>query len=138
MLKKKTQKGASAPFLFYHSISPSIQPYIANGELIPIAVASPNRMPSLPNTPTFKELGFERANRVAFYGISGLADMPQDIIQKINTSLRNVLNQEDVKKAIEKTGSFVAGNTPEEFSKQVKDEFEAYKNIIKEQKLSPK
>ena len=64
--------------------------------------------------------------------------MPQDIIQKINTSLRNVLNQEDVKKAIEKTGSFVAGNTPEEFSKQVKDEFEAYKNIIKEQKLSPK
>lgn len=117
---------------------PSIQPYLDKGELFPIAVASPNRMPKLPNTPTFKELGFENANRVAFYGISGPADIPKDIVQKINTSLRNVLNQEDVKKSIEKTGSFVAGNTPEEFSKQVKDEFEAYKNIIKEQKLAPR
>lgn len=117
---------------------PSIQPYLASGELIPIAVASPNRISSLPNIPTFKELGFENANRVAFYGISGPADLPKDIVQKINTSLRNVLNQDEVKKAIEKTGSFVAGNTPEEFEKQVKNEYEAYKEIIKEQKLSPR
>lgn len=117
---------------------PSIQPYLAKNELFPIAVASPTRIKDLPNVPTFKELGFDNANRVAYYGISGPAGMPKEAVKRINDALKKVLSQPDVKKSIEDTGSFTAANSPEEFTKQVSDEFEAYKNIIKTQGLAPR
>jgi tripartite-type tricarboxylate transporter receptor subunit TctC len=114
---------------------PSALPFIQGNRLIPIVVAAPQRLAQLPNVPTFKEVGLEPVNRMAFYGIYGPKGMPIEIVDKINAAVRKVLEDPAVKKRIEDTGSLVIGNTPEQFSAQIRAEFEVYKKVVDTAKL---
>ncbi|WP_310628276.1 tripartite tricarboxylate transporter substrate binding protein BugE [Limnohabitans sp.] len=115
---------------------PSALPFIKENRLVPIVVAAPQRLAVLPNVPTFKEVGLEPVNRMAFYGIYGPKGMPKDIVDKINAGVRKALEDPAVRKRIEDTGSIIVANTPEQFGAQIKAEFEVYKRVVVEQKLS--
>jgi tripartite-type tricarboxylate transporter receptor subunit TctC len=114
---------------------PSAMPFIQAGKLIPIVVAAPQRSAQMPNVPTFKEVGLEAVNRMAFYGIYGPKGMSKDVVDKINAAVRKVLEDPAVKKRIEETGSLVVANTPEQFSAQIKAEYEVYKQVVDSAKL---
>jgi tripartite-type tricarboxylate transporter receptor subunit TctC len=105
-------------------------PHIQGGRLIALAVAAPQRLAALPDVPTFKELGLEPVNRMAYYGIVGPKGMPRDIVDKINAATRKALEDPAVRKRIEDTGSVVLGNTPEQFAQQMKDELAVYKKVV--------
>lgn len=115
---------------------PSSLPFIKTDKLIPIVVAAPKRLAELPNVPTFKEVGLEPVNRMAYYGILAPKGTPKEIVDKLNAATKKVLEDPAVKKRIEDTGSIVIGNTPDEFAKQIKDEFDVYKQVVAKQKLS--
>jgi tripartite-type tricarboxylate transporter receptor subunit TctC len=114
---------------------PSALPHIQAGRLIPIVVAAPERLPQMPNVPTFKEVGLEPVNRMAYYGIIGPKGLPAEVVQKVNAGVRTALQDPAVKKRIEDTGSIVLGNTPEQFAKQMADELAVYKRVVDQQKL---
>ncbi|MEG0920480.1 MAG: tripartite tricarboxylate transporter substrate binding protein BugE [Comamonas sp.] len=114
---------------------PSTLPFVKDNRLIPIVVAAPERLAVLPNVPTFKEMGLEPVNRMAFYGILGPKDMPKEIVDKINAATKKVLADPAVKKRIEDTGSLVVGNTPAQFAEQIKAEYDVYKDVVKKQNL---
>jgi tripartite-type tricarboxylate transporter receptor subunit TctC len=109
---------------------PSSMPFIQSGRLVAIAVAAPQRLSQMPNVPTFKEIGLEPVNRMAYYGIYGPKGLPKDIVDKINAGVRKALEDPAVKKRIEETGSIVVANTPEQFAAQIKAEFEVYKKVV--------
>jgi tripartite-type tricarboxylate transporter receptor subunit TctC len=115
---------------------PSALPFIKDGRLIPIVVAAPQRLAVLPNVPTFKEVGLEPVNRMAYYGLVGPKGMPKDVVDKINAATRKVLEDPAVRKRIEDTGSLVVGNTPAEFGAQIAAEFQVYKDVVAKQKLT--
>ena len=115
---------------------PSALPFIKYNRLVPIVVAAPQRLAVLPNVPTFKEVGLEPVNRMAFYGIYGPKGMPKEIVDKINAGVRKALEDPAVRKRIEDTGSLIVANTPEQFGAQIKAEFDVYKRVVIEQKLS--
>ncbi len=115
---------------------PSALPFIKSGKLVPIVVAAPERLKDLPDTPTFKEVGLEPVNRMAYYGILAPKGTPKDIVDKLNAATRKVLEDPAVKKRIEDTGSLIIGNTPEQFAQQIKDEFAVYQQVVAKQKLS--
>ncbi|MCU7372749.1 tripartite tricarboxylate transporter substrate binding protein BugE [Paucibacter sp. O1-1] len=114
---------------------PSALPFIKDGRLIPIVVAAPNRLAVLPNVPTFKEVGLEPVNRMAYYGIHGPKNLPKEVIDKVAAAVKKTVEMPDVKKRIEDTGSLIVANTPEQFTAQTKAEFEVYKKVVEQQKL---
>ena len=114
---------------------PSALPFIQQKRLIPIAVAAPQRLAVLPDVPTFKELGLEPVNRMAYYGITGPKGLPKEVVDKVNAGVKKSLEDPAIRKRIEDTGSIVIGNTPEQFSAQIKAEFEVYKQVVESAKL---
>ena len=114
---------------------PSALPFIKDGRLIPIVVAAPNRLAVLPNVPTFKEVGLEPVNRMAYYGIHGPKNLPKDVVDKVHAAVKKTVEMPDVKKRMEDTGSLIVANTPEQFAAQTKAEFEVYKKVVEQQKL---
>ncbi len=114
---------------------PSALPFIKSGRLIPIVVSAPNRVAALPNVPTFKEVGLEPVNRMAYYGILGPKGLPKDVVDKISEGTRKALADPAVKKRIEDTDSIIVANTPEQFAAQIKAEYEIYKQVVAKQKL---
>ena len=115
---------------------PSSFPFIQSNRLVPIVVAAPQRLTQLPNVPTFKEVGLEPVNRMAYYGIYGPKGLPKDVVDKINAGVRKALEDPAVKKRIEETGSIIIANTPEQFAAQIKAEFEVYKKVVDSARLT--
>ena len=114
---------------------PSALPFIKDGRLIAIVVAAPTRLAALPNVPTFKEVGLEPVNRMAYYGILGPKGLPKEVVDKVHAAVKKTAEDPSVKKRIEDTGSLLVLNTPEQFSAQIKAEFEVYKKVVVQQKL---
>ena len=114
---------------------PSALPFIQSNRLLPIVVAAPQRLSQLPNVPTFKEVGLEPVNRMAYYGIYGPKGLPKEVVDKVNAGVRKALEDPAVKKRIEETGSFIVANTPEQFAAQIKAEYDVYKKVVESAKL---
>ncbi|WP_281915492.1 tripartite tricarboxylate transporter substrate binding protein BugE [Caldimonas thermodepolymerans] len=114
---------------------PSALPFIKDGRLIPIVVAAPQRLEVLPDVPTFKEVGLEPVNRMAYYGFHGPKGLPQEVVNKVYEATKKTLEDPDVRKRIEGTGSLIVANTPDEFAAQTRAEFEVYKKVVEQQKL---
>ena len=114
---------------------PSALPFIQSGKLVALAVAAPQRLAVLPNVPTFKDVGLEPVNRMAYYGIYGPKGLPKEVVEKVSAGVKKALDEPAVRKRIEETGSLVVANTPEQFAAQIKAEYEVYKKVVDTQKL---
>lgn len=114
---------------------PSTLPFVQQKRLIPIVVAAPQRLAALPDVPTFKEVGLEPVNRMAYYGLVGPKGLPQEVVDKVNAGVKKALEDPAVRKRIEDTGSLIVANTPEQFAAQIKAEFDVYKKVVETSKL---
>ncbi len=115
---------------------PSALPFIKQGQLVPIVVASTERVKAIPDTPTFKEVGLAPVNRMAYYGILAPKGTPKAVVDKLYAAVQTALKDPAVRKRIEDTGSVVVGNTPDQFAKQIADEYAIYKEVVTKQKLT--
>ncbi|MDQ4061236.1 MAG: tripartite tricarboxylate transporter substrate binding protein BugE [Pseudomonadota bacterium] len=116
---------------------PSSLPFIKSGRLVPIVVAAPERLRELPDVPTFKEVGLEPVNRMAFYGIYGPKGLPKQVVEKINGAVKKTLEDPTVRARIEETGSIILGNSPEEFAQEIKAEYDVYAKVVQERNIKP-
>jgi tripartite-type tricarboxylate transporter receptor subunit TctC len=115
---------------------PSALPFIKSGQLVAIVIAAPQRLSQLPNVPTFKEVGLEPVNRMAYYGVVGPKGLPKPVVEKVAAAIRKTVEQADVKRRIEETGSQLILNTPAAFEAQIRAELTVYRQLVETQKLT--
>ena len=109
----------------------SAQPHISGGRVRPLAVTGARRSASLPNVPTFTEIGVPGMEFSNWFGVFAPAGTPPDIVQRLNREMNTLLRSADVIDKLSKTGAEVAGGTPEQFAKTYRDENESWKAVIK-------
>ncbi len=117
---------------------PSSMPNIQSGKLRAINIAWPERVKELPDTPTYAELGYPDLNNGVFYGLLAPAGTPKDIIDKLNKTATEALKAPNVVAALEKQGAVPAPGTPEDFAKEIKNQYDIAKDIVKKGNLQMK
>jgi tripartite-type tricarboxylate transporter receptor subunit TctC len=78
----------------------TIRPYIEAGKVIPLAVASPQRLQALPNVPTFKESGID-VNITAWAAVVMPAGTPPEIVNKMSAAFAETMRDPSVVKYME-------------------------------------
>ena len=105
-------------------------PLVEAGKLKLIAVASANRLPTLPDVPTIGEMlpGFDA---VAWYGIVAPPNTPETIIGKINADVNEALRQPEVQDQLKKLSGEIVGGSAERTSRYMREEVVRWGNVIK-------
>jgi tripartite-type tricarboxylate transporter receptor subunit TctC len=111
-------------------------PMVKSNKMRVFAVTSAKRATNLPNVPTLAELGFKDYDISQFQGMFAPGKTDPIIIQKLQTEIAKVVkNPEIIKRLVNDGGNELIGNTPEEFSAQIKSELAMYSKLIKENSI---
>src|SRR3546814_14002266 len=71
---------------------------LANGTFVPLAIAAPARMDSLPDVPTFNELGYAEANKMSVFGFFAPGKTPEAIVAKLNAEIKQIVATSEIQK----------------------------------------
>jgi len=112
--------------------SPMLTQHMQAGRLRAIAVGAPKRLESLPNVPTFDELGYPKANLTSTFGIFAPGKTPAAIIEKLNAELNKALAEPDVRDRLMRGGEVPTGGTAAQFASAIKSESAENARIVKE------
>ena len=110
---------------------PSAMGQIKGGAVKPIAVSSLQRTPSLPDVPTFDELGLKGYESIGWYGAIAPAGTPPDIIATLNNAFVETLKEPEVIERIRGVGAEPAPMTPAQFSVFIRNETAKWADVIK-------
>lgn len=121
--------GGQVPVMFINQ--DAALPQVKAGKLRILAVASTERNPAYPDTPTIAESGFPGFSAVSWFGLSVPAGTPKPIIDKLHAEAVKALQNPEFKKRMEDNGFIVVGSTPDEFTAFVAAETEKWGDVIK-------
>jgi tripartite-type tricarboxylate transporter receptor subunit TctC len=115
---------------------PEVIPYIQANRLRAIAVSGAKRAPALPDVPTMGETlpGFVFEG---FLGIAGPANMPPDVVKRLNAATNKVLQDADARKRLLDLGLGIAGSTPEQLGTHMREQSAQMIRIAKEAGIKP-
>ncbi len=100
----------------FGGISPIVQ-HVAGGKLRALAVGGSTRSKSLPDVPTFLELGYKDVNAGFFLGVTVAAKTPTDVVRKIAEDMRQIASDKTFREQnIDPFGLEVVASTPQEFT----------------------
>ena len=108
---------------------------IKSGRLRALAVASPKRIPMLPDVPTFAEAGVPGYDASVWWGLVAPARTPNDIVAKLSGEALKALEDEGVKEKLLNLGAVVDPAGPEQFGKFLKQEIDKWAGVIKTSRI---
>lgn len=112
--------------------SPMLTQHMQAGRLHAIAVGAPKRLESLPNVPTFDELGYPKANLTSTFGIFAPGKTPPAILNKLNAELNKALAEPDVRERLMRGGEVPTGGSAAQFATAIRAESAENARIVKE------
>lgn len=111
-------------------------PHVKSGKLRALAVTSPRRSALAPELPTMIEAGLPGFDISAWYVLFAPANVPKDIMQRLNAEVNKAIADPELRKSLGEQGVEFTGGTPEEAEKFVKGEIERWAKIIKTRRMS--
>jgi len=109
---------------------PTCAEHVKSGKLRGLAVTSTTKSETLPDLPLVADFlpGYEAS---AWYGIAGPKGTPQDIIDRLNKAVNEILADPKVKAKFAEYGAFLMPGSPADFGKFVADETEKWGKVVK-------
>lgn len=115
---------------------PSALPNIASGKLRALAVLSEQRSPSLPDVPTYGELGFPQMGSGGWFGVVAPAGTPPEVIARLNAAFHKAMKHPEFIKKMDESGATLIPGTPESFAQQIQQAMERYERVAKMARIS--
>lgn len=103
------------------------------GSLRALAVSTSNRLPALPNIPTFAELGFPKLTGSQWLGLSAPKNLPAPIVQRLAALIPEILAKPDIAARLEEIQTLPRKNAVvgTEFVKLINDQIDTWRNVAK-------
>jgi tripartite-type tricarboxylate transporter receptor subunit TctC len=108
----------------------SVQQYVSAGKLRAIAVASPSRLPTLPEIPTLSEQGLADFTAYAWQGLVVPAATPADVVAKYSKALQAALDSTPVKARFQALGLEGMPGTPQQMASFTRQERERWGKLV--------
>ena len=114
---------------------PALIGHIKEGRVKALAVTSAKRSAALPNVPSMAESGLRGFDVLNYFGIVAPAGTPQGVIGRLNAELHRIVAQADVVKRFVGDALEAAVGTPAQLGQFIAADFEAWRAMVKSQKL---
>jgi tripartite-type tricarboxylate transporter receptor subunit TctC len=111
---------------------PTVIAHIAAGRIKALAATSRRRSEIFPEVPTFVEQGLADTVADQWAGVLAPARTPTETVAKLNAGIATAMNDPEVRAKLAQTGVVPAPDSPEEFSRYLKDEYARWGRIIRE------
>ena len=111
---------------------PGAAPSIKQGQLRALAVTSGKRDQAFPDVPTLAESGVPDQESEFISGVFVPINTPNDIIDKLYREIARIVQLPEVKERLAAIGYTAVGNTPDEFSAQIKRDIARWAKVIRE------
>jgi tripartite-type tricarboxylate transporter receptor subunit TctC len=106
--------------------------FIKGKRLKALAVSSQARMPQIPTVPTFTEIGMPEFSSLQWYGISGPAGIPAEIVNTLNAQMNRVLRDPQVVAKFESETLTVMPMTPQQFTAFIDKDATKWRKLVKD------
>ena len=102
------------------------------GQYRALAVLSDQRLPQLPDVPTFKELGFPSIVGETWFAVFAPAGTPQPVIDKLSAAITRIVKTPEFDRRMEAIGNQPWAKSPAELDAYVRSERERLGKLIRE------
>ncbi len=109
---------------------PTSLPLVTAGRLRPLAVSSPQRLAALPQVTTFKELGLDDLDWMAFFGMVAPAGTPDAVVTRLADATRRALAMANVRRTLTEQQAIIIGDTPQEFARNIARELLRFRRAV--------
>jgi tripartite-type tricarboxylate transporter receptor subunit TctC len=106
------------------------------GKVRLIGVASEERLPVLPDVPTFIEQGIAGFTGSTWAGILAPAGTPPAIVKRVADEVAAIVKLPDIKQRLDEMGTIPVGSTPAEFDAFIASETVKWGKVIREAKIT--
>ncbi len=114
---------------------PTGLPHVNGKVLKALAVTTMKRSALLPELPTMDEAGVKGFDITSWQGYLGPANMPKDVVTKLNAEIRKVVERPDIKNELATRGMEAFSGTPESFDKFLKEQLVVWEKLIRDAKI---
>ncbi|MGO4394952.1 Bug family tripartite tricarboxylate transporter substrate binding protein [Variovorax sp. M-6] len=97
-------------------------PFFKSGQLVPLAVTGGARSPLMPEVPTIVELGQPKLVLENFFGLSGPARLPAEMVARLHAACNEVLVMPEVQKKLIELGIVATPESTSRFEAMVKEQ----------------
>jgi tripartite-type tricarboxylate transporter receptor subunit TctC len=110
-------------------------PQIKGGKVRGLGIAGAQRMPTMPDVPTFEEQGFRGYNVVDWKAVAGPKGIPPDVVAFLNRELNEILKSKAVTDRFEAEGTTAVGGTPEQMMEIVRSDIVRWRRVAETAKV---
>jgi tripartite-type tricarboxylate transporter receptor subunit TctC len=101
-----------------------------------LAVTSPKRLTSLPDVPTATEAGLKGYDLDSWFALYAPVGTPAAVVQQINAEVNKILQQPEIRKKAEDSGTSVEAFTPAQLGDFTRKELDYWGGVIKSAKIT--